>query len=133
MLGLALVSTATLAAVYDFSSTYPPCSSSSGVWSQNGTTYTCSSGSMSLAAGDSIVAASSITIVAQSGITLAGNNTIGSSTIAVNLQTEWGDIVASNNGNKTTTFYGNLTSSSGDINLLRVYQDKLQFCRVLLI
>lgn len=72
---------------------------------------------MSLAAGDSIVAASSITIVAQSGITLAGNNTIGSSTIAVNLQTEWGDIVASNNGNKTTTFYGNLTSSSGDINL----------------
>ncbi|MBS1228571.1 MAG: LamG protein [Proteobacteria bacterium] len=117
VLGLALTSTAALATVYDFSSIYPACSSSSGVWSQSGTTYTCSSGSMSLAAGDSIVAASSITVVAESGITLAGRNTIGSSSVAVNLQTAWGDIVASNSGNKTTTFYGNLTSSSGDINL----------------
>jgi len=117
VLGLALASPAALATVYDFSSTFPACSSSSGVWSQSGTTYTCSSGSMSLAAGDSIVAASSITVVAESGITLAGRNTIGSSSVAVNLQTAWGDIVASNSGNKTTTFYGNLTSSSGDINL----------------
>ncbi len=117
LLFLALFSAAALAAVYDFSSSFPACSSSSGTWSKSGATYTCSSGSMSLAAGDSIVAASSITVIAESGITLAGNNTIGSVSQKVNLQTAWGDIVASNSGNKTTTFYGNLTSSSGDINL----------------
>ncbi len=112
---LALASTAALATVYDFSTTFPVCSS--GSWSTSGTTYTCSSGSMSLAVGDSIVAASTITVFAESGITLAGNNTIGSISQKVNLQTAWGDLVASNSGNKTTTFYGNLTSSSGDINL----------------
>lgn len=124
-IGLALASSAALATVYDFDTTFPACSSSSGVWSQSGTTYTCSSGSMSLASGDSIVAASSITVVAESGITLAGNNTIGSASVTVNLQTAWGDLVASNSGNKTTTFYGNLTSSSGDINLTNalVYGD----------
>ena len=118
LLVLALASTAVVAApavVYDFSSKFPTCSS--GAWSQSGTTYTCSSGSMSLAAGDSIVPSSGITVVAEKGISLAGSNTIGSSSVAVNLQTAWGDIVASNSGNKTTTFYGNLTSGSGDINL----------------
>ena len=113
---LGLVSTAAQAAVYTFSGTsYPACIDDKGktiAWSG----YTCS-GTISLKSGDSIVPSSSITVLAKAGITLAGNNTIGSSTVTVNLQTEWGDIVASNSGSNTSTFYGNLTSDSGDINL----------------
>ena len=116
---LALASPAALATVYDFDTTFPACSSSSGVWSQSGTTYTCSSGSMSLSVGDSIVTSSTITIVAEKGITLAGNNTIGSIGQKVNLQTAWGDITASNSGSRTTTIYGNLTSSSGSFYLTK--------------
>lgn len=122
MLGLALTSPAAQAAAYTFSgslggSTFPACvdakdSKKSGTWSGSSPTYTCSE-SITLKSGDSIASGTSITVIAKAGITLAGNNAIGSSSVAVNLQTEWGDIVASNGGNKTTTIYGNLTSSSG--------------------
>lgn len=111
LLGLALASSAALATVYDFSSSFPGCSN--GSWSQSGTTYTCTSGSTSLASGDSIVSTKSITVVAEAGITLAGNNTIGSASKAVNLVTTYGAITASNGA----TFYGDLSASSGAINL----------------
>ena len=122
-LGLTLTSTAALAVTYTFSgtvggATYPNCAGW-GEWTQSGTTYTCPT-SFSLASGDSILPSSSITVVASAGISLAGKNTIGSSTAAVNLQTAWGDITASNSGGKTSTIYGDLTSSSGSFYLTNV-------------
>jgi MSHA biogenesis protein MshQ len=99
---------------YTFSGTsFPACSN--GGWSGNGTVanpYTCN-GSFSLASGDSISPSSSITILANGGITLAGSNTVGASSITVNLQTTSGDITIGSGG----TIYGGLTASSGDISL----------------
>jgi hypothetical protein len=113
LVAFALFSTAALATVYSFSGTvggsnYPACSG--GSWSVSGTTYTCA-GSISLASGDSIVAASSISVVANAGITLVGNNTIGSSTVAVNLASTYGNISVSG----TSNIYGALSSQSGSI------------------
>ena len=96
-LGLWLASTAALATVYNFSSTFPSCSWA-GLelgWWPSGTTYTCY-GTVSLGSGDSIAPTSSITIVAD-------------------LTTTSGDITVSN-----TTIKGDLTSNSGAINLTNV-------------
>jgi len=87
----------------------PTCSG--GSWSSSGGTYTCS-GSFTLASGDSIQPSGSITVVAYAGITLSGNNTIGSSSVTVALQTNWGGISATG-----ATIYGDLTSNGGAINL----------------
>ena len=120
LLGLTLASTAALAAPpYDFSgtvgdSTFPTCSG--GTWSASGSTYTCT-GSISLVVGDSIVGSKNITVVASAGINLAGNNTIGSASKTVDLQTASGDISASNSAGVSSSFYGNLTSGSGSFYL----------------
>jgi len=113
LLGLSLASTVALAASYSFSGTvggtnYPACSG--GSWSLNGNIATCS-GSISLLSGDSIVPNSNLTIVANGGITLQGSNTVGSSSVIVSLQTTYGNISISG----TSTIYGNVSSSSGDI------------------
>jgi hypothetical protein len=101
-----------LATVYTFSgSSYPACSS--GSWSLSGSTYTCN-GSFTLASGDSISPASTITVLSKAGITLGGGNTVGSSSVTVDLQTQWGSLSSSGSG---TTLWGSLTTSSGAINL----------------
>lgn len=114
LLALCLFPTAVLAATtYDFSTKFPVCNGST--WQIVGTTHTCP-GSISLGDGDSILPLSSITVVARAGIGLSANNTVGSATVTVNLQSDWGGITASNT-NKTSLFYGSLTSGSGAINL----------------
>ncbi|WP_146161660.1 DUF6701 domain-containing protein [Pseudothauera lacus] len=91
---------------------YPTCSG--GSWSASGSTRTCS-GSITLSAGDSIVPNSELTLIVFGGITLQGNNTLGSATDRLDVQTRWGAIQANGTGN---TLYGNLSStSSGAINL----------------
>lgn len=109
-----MMAAAWAATTYTFSGTsFPTCSN--GGWSGTGTAanpYTCN-GSFSLASGDAISPNSSITVVANGGITMAGNNTIGSSSVTVNLQTTFGDITVGSG----STIYGSLTSSSGDITL----------------
>jgi MSHA biogenesis protein MshQ len=103
------------AATYDFSgaiggSSFPTCS---GTWSSSGSTYTCA-GSIALAAGDALLPPLPTTIIAQNGGTLAGNNTLGSGTAAVTLQTAWGALTL-NGGN--TAIYGNLSTDSGSISI----------------
>lgn len=102
------LTTPVLAATYTFSGgSYPTCSG--GSWSRSGTTYTCT-GSVTLASGDRILPTSSITVVASSGLTLPGSNTVGSSSITVNLQTAWGTLAVTG-----ATVYGSLTSASGAV------------------
>lgn len=103
---IAFFATPALATTYTFSgSSFPACSN--GGWSQSGSTWTCN-GSTSLNSGDTILPSSAITVQANAGITLSGNNTIGSSTIAVNLSANSGAIAISG----TSTIYGYITSSS---------------------
>jgi len=114
LLGLSLASTVALAASYSFSgavggTNYPTCIDW-GSWSLNGNIATCSS-SINLLSGDSIVPNSNLTIVANGGIILHGSNTVGSSSVTVSLQTIYGNISISG----TSTIYGNVGSSSGDI------------------
>lgn len=123
---IAFFATPALATNYSFSgSSFPACSS--GGWSQSGATWTCS-GSTSLNSGDTILPSSAITVLAQDGISLAGNNTIGSSTIAVNLSAGWNTITIGGSstifGNiyspkaislSSTTVNGNVTSDYGGI------------------
>ena len=116
LLGLALASTVALATEYTLSgtvgdSTYPTCSG--GAWSSSGSTYTCT-GSISLTAGDSIVGSKNITVVARAGINLAGNNTIGSASKTVDLETAWGSISIAGTGN---VIYGSLEVGSGSISI----------------
>ena len=119
LLGLVLASPASLAATdYTFSGTsFPICGDKHGSvpWSNSGTTYTCSA-SISLDNGDSISPASAITVVANAGITLAGQNTIGSASAPVNLQTVWGDLVISDAGTSSAV-HGSLTVGSGSISV----------------
>lgn len=111
LLGWSL-SAAVLAATYTMGPGSRP-SCSSGGWTISGSTYTCS-GSISLASGDKILPAGNITVVAEAGITLAGSNTIGSSGATANLQTTYGTLASNGSG---TVIYGNLTATSGAINL----------------
>ncbi|WP_459950851.1 DUF6701 domain-containing protein [Denitratisoma sp. agr-D3] len=98
------------AATYTFSGgSFPTCSSG---WSSSGSTWTCTS-SINLANGDKILPASAITVVARAGITLSGNNTVGSSSVTVNLTTTYGDFTSS----ATSTIYGSVTTDSGDASL----------------
>ena len=102
-----------LSATYDMTTTRPPCSSN---WSVAGSTYTCNSGTITLASGDSIVSGGggAITVIGQGGVTLGGSNTIGTTTATVNLQTTYGSLVANGSGN---VIYGNVAATSGAINL----------------
>lgn len=123
---IAFFATPALATNYSFSgSSFPACSS--GGWSQSGATWTCN-GSTSLNSGDTILPNSAITVLAQDGISLAGSNTIGSSTIAVNLSAGWNTITIGGSstifGNiyspkaislSSTTVNGNVTSDYGGI------------------
>ena len=113
---LGVVSTAAQATEYNFSgsvggSSYPTCSG--GTWSSSSSTYTCT-GSISLIAGDSIVGSKNITVVARAGINLAGNNTIGSTSKKVDLETTWGSISIAGTGN---VIYGSLEVDSGSISV----------------
>jgi MSHA biogenesis protein MshQ len=98
-----------LAASYNMTSSKPSCS---GVWSNNGNTYTCT-GVMTLSVGDVISTSSSVTVISNGGIVLNGSNTIGTSSRSVNLQTTSGDI----NVTGTSTIYGNVSSTSGNVTL----------------
>ena len=92
-------------------SNYPPCS---GSWSSSGSMRTCS-GTITLADGDAITPTASRTLVAQGGFSFAGNNSIGSASNRVNLQTSWGTLTINGSGN---VVYGNVSSSgSGAISL----------------
>ncbi len=102
------------AATYTFSgSSFPPCSTWNGAWSQSGTTFTCDA-SASLAAGDIIAPAAGSTVIAQAGWTLAGNNTVGSTGAPVTLRSGHGDIQIGSGLN----LRGNLVSDSGDMTVL---------------
>ncbi len=92
-------------------SNYPPCS---GSWSSSGSTRTCS-GNITLAAGDAITPTASRTLVALGRFSFAGNNSIGSASNRVNLQTSWGTLTINGSGN---VVYGDvLSSGSGNISL----------------
>lgn len=100
------------AATYNLSiGSYPPCSTS---WSVSGSTYTCNgNGSVTLSAGDSLIASSSATVVANSGFSLGTNTSIGSSSAPIALRSTYGTITPSSG----TTIYGSLQSDSGQITL----------------
>lgn len=69
---------------------------------------------MSLAVGESIDSSKSITVVANAGINLAGNNTIGSASRTVNLETASGSVSIAGLNNAV---YGSLTAGSGSISV----------------
>jgi len=99
------------ASTYTFSgSSFPSCSN--GSWTLSGTTWTCQ-GATSLQNGDAILPSSSVSIVARGGMTLARNNDVGSSSVTVNLATQWGSLSIGNG----STVYGSISSSSGAISL----------------
>lgn len=88
----------------------PTCDTS---WSKTSTNWTCSgNGQITFISGTSFVPPSALTLIAANGIVVS-NNTVGSSSISVHLQTNYGDITAS----ATSQIFGNLTSSSGAITL----------------
>ena len=89
---------------------YPPCTTS---WSVTGTVYTCTgNGRVTLPNGSIVIANTGSTIVANNGFRL-NNNTIGTAANPINLQSDYGSI----NANGTNTIYGNLQTTSGDIEL----------------
>ncbi|MCA6064264.1 DUF6701 domain-containing protein [Thalassolituus marinus] len=109
------------ALAYDYVFSYwgsdvPPCTG--GSWSVSGSTFTCT-GSITLNPGDTMTVATSfweflgdIVVQANAGITLNGN-TVGSAAKSISLVSAYGDIVA----NGSNTIYGDISSSSGSINL----------------
>lgn len=120
----------TQATTYTFATAAAAPNCSNGNWSKSGTTWTCNGG-FSLAPGDIILPGTSMTLLAKAGITLNGNNSIGSSTVTVNLTATYGAItisgtstvygtVGADSGNITianTTITGNVGTSSGDVTL----------------
>lgn len=108
---IAFFATPALATTYTFSgSSFPACSN--GSWSLSGSTWDCA-GTFTLSSGDKILPSSAVTVLAEGGMTLAGNNTVGSSTIAVNLSSTWGAITIGG----TSTIFGNITSNTGNLTL----------------
>lgn len=66
-------------------------------------------GKVTLQVGDTVIANQSLTIYADGGFELKGNNTLGSSSASVSLQTDYGLIVIA----AGSTIYGSLISGSG--------------------
>lgn len=106
---LLLATFSSQAATYNLSQDqYPECSTS---WEKTGTVYQCiNNGKVSLDSGDIVIADVPSTIKANKGFKFKGV-TIGSSSVAINLESNDGDIAISNN----STIWGNLESESGDI------------------
>ncbi len=99
------------AAIYTFSgSSKPTCTG--GTWSSSGSTHSCN-GSMTLAAGDSILPSTAITIKTEAGALLSGNNTLGSGSVSVNLENNYGGLQAAG----TSYIYGNVKNTSGNLQL----------------
>lgn len=88
----------------------PSCDTS---WSKTSAQWTCTgNGRITFSSGTTFLPASSLTLIADNGIEFS-NNTIGSGSIAVHLQSGYGAI----NGAATSQLYGNMTTSSGSITL----------------
>ncbi len=120
LLGLGLAQ-AVSAASYSFTTwiaaSYPTCTGGGGGyngWSVTGSTWTCS-GSVIFAAGDRVNPGTARTLNIEGGVTFfgGGGSSVGTATALVNIQTTYGEI----RSNGTVTFYGNLTTTSGAINL----------------
>ena len=87
----------------------PVCDTS---WSKTATTWTCNgNGKVTFASNSSFLPAANLTIVANNGFVLSGN-TVGSATIRVNLQSDYGEFSISGG-----TLYGNLTASSARVSV----------------
>lgn len=87
----------------------PTCDTS---WSKTATTWTCTgNGKVSFASNSSFLPAANLTIVANNGFVLSGN-TVGSATIRVGLQSDYGEFSISGG-----TLYGNLTASSARVSV----------------
>lgn len=108
----------------------PSCGGNVNNWSVSGSTYTCNNNSVTLASGDIIVSTSSYTLSVPNGITLSGNNTVGSSTYAINListnssislgsgSSVYGNITGGNGVSMTnSTVTGNVTSANGTVSI----------------
>ena len=114
LLMLMLLSGAVQAANYNFNllGTSAPCT---GTWDQNGSTFTCS-GRVNLASGDSLsvnsVFLGDIVVVATGGFTLV-NNTIGSSSRNISLETGFSTISATG----TNNIFGSVTGGSASVSL----------------
>lgn len=86
-------------------------------WSKTAAVWTCSgNGKISFVANSSFLPAQNLTLVASNGFSLQ-NNVVGSLTVRVNLQAEYGAIVVSGTSSE---LYGNIVASSAHLTLTQL-------------
>jgi MSHA biogenesis protein MshQ len=87
-----------------------------GDWSKTSKVWTCN-GQVTFVSGSSFVPAQTLTIKASHGFILQ-NNTVGSQSVSVNLQADFGPVTV---GGNQSTLYGNLTGSGSHFTLNQLY------------
>ncbi len=109
------VGTLLLLALLSFAShaTDPLCD---GDWSKTNQLWTCN-GQVTFVSGTSFIPARTLTIKASHGFMLQ-NNTVGSQSVSVHLQADFGPVTV---GGNQTTLYGDLTGSSSHFTLNQLY------------